>query len=202
MITVGVTGGIGSGKTTVCKEWEKLGAKVIYADDLAKELMVHDHELRKKLITTFGEDTYHQDGTLNRAHLIRHAFEGERVKELNEIVHPAVASKFKEISKKAEQDGEKMLVEEAALLLNKGRPSFLDIIVIVMSERTNRLKRVIRRDSVSEEKILERDQKQPDFESLVHLADYVVENNGTLENLKKRSIELYLTILKKYSDNE
>lgn len=191
MITVGVTGGIGSGKTTVCKEWEKLGAKIVYADDLAKELMVNDPDLRSNLIKGFGRETYYEDGSLNREHLIRHAFEKGRVEELNKLVHPAVAKKFKEISKKAEKQGEEMVVEEAALLLNNGRPSHLDVVVIVKSDRSVRLNRVVKRDSVPVKKVLERDQKQPDFDSLAHLADYIIENNGSLEELKEKSKQIF-----------
>jgi len=200
MITVGITGSIGSGKTTVCKEWEKLGAKVIYADDLAKELMVSHSELKKSLIQSFGPETYHPDGTLNRPHLIRHAFEMGRVEELNSLVHPAVAQKFKEISKDAEKKGVKMLVEEAALLLNNGRPSIFDAIVIVKSDRKKRLDRVASRDSVAIESVLARDKKQPDFDKLIHLADYSIDNNGTLEELKKKSVTLFSRIIKDYEN--
>lgn len=195
MITVGVTGGIGSGKTTVCKEWEKLGAKVIYADDLAKELMVTDDQLKKSLIQAFGPETYNSDGSLNRPHLIHHAFKKGRVEELNKLVHPAVVRKFREISREAQVAGEKMVVEEAALLLNNGRPSGLDVIVIVRSDRSNRLERVVKRDGISREKVLDRDQKQPDFENLLHLADFSINNNGTLEQLKKKSKQLFRQIL-------
>ena len=195
MITVGVTGGIGSGKTTVCKEWEKLGAKVIYADDLAKELMVTDDQLKKSLIQAFGPETYNSDGSLNRPHLTHHAFKKGRVEELNKLVHPAVVRKFREISREAQVAGEKMVVEEAALLLNNGRPSGLDVIVIVRSDRSNRLERVVKRDGISREKVLDRDQKQPDFENLLHLADFSINNNGTLEQLKKKSKQLFRQIL-------
>lgn len=199
MITVGITGGIGSGKTTVCKEWEKLGAKVIYADDLAKDLMVNDSNLKDSLIEAFGEKTYLEDGSLNRPYLIQHAFEEGRVEELNRLVHPVVAKKFKEISQEAEEAGEEMVVEEAALLLNNGRPSGLDVVVIVRSDRDARMERVVHRDSVSIEKVMERDQKQPDFEDLLHLADYTIENYGTLEELRIKSNRLYHTILLKHA---
>lgn len=199
MITVGVTGGIGSGKTTVCKEWEKLGAKVVYADDLAKELMVEDDQLKKSLIQAFGPKTYNSDGSLNRPHLIQHAFEEDRVEELNQLVHPVVARKFKEISHEAEHNGEKMVVEEAALLLNNGRPSVFDVIVIVISNRQKRLQRVIARDSVTIEKVMERDDNQPKFDELLHLADYTIENDGSLEDLKEKSNRLYRKILEDHS---
>jgi dephospho-CoA kinase len=197
MIAVGVTGGIGSGKSTVCREWEKLGAKVVYADDLARDLMVSDPKLRKVLTEAFGKETYNKDGSLNRQHLIRQAFEEGRVEELNKLVHPAVARKVKEMSKEAERDDEKMLVEEAALLLNNGRPSFLDVIVLVTSNRENRIKRVVKRDETPAEKVLDRDKNQPDFTELAHLVDYTIENNGTLEELKEKSKQMFNLLVEK-----
>ena len=93
MIRVGVTGGIGSGKTTLCKEWEKLGAFVVYADDLAKKLMVEDEELVKKIKSTFGDKAYDEYGSLNRQYLAQEAFEKGRVNELNNLVHPVLWKK-------------------------------------------------------------------------------------------------------------
>jgi len=90
MIKVGVTGGIGSGKTTLCEEWEKLGAFVVYADDLAKEIMVKDKLLVAKIKSIFGEESYFSDGSLNRSYLAKEAFENNRVDELNKIVHPVL----------------------------------------------------------------------------------------------------------------
>lgn len=197
MIIAGVTGGIGSGKTVLCKEWEKLGAKVIYADDLAKELMVNDPELREQLKNTFGDQTFNENGSLNRQYLIRHAFEEGRVSELNKLVHPVVADEFARICKEAEEDGEKMVVEEAALLLNKGRPGIFDVIVLVKSDRDNRIERVVKRDQMTVEKVLSRDKKQPDFDELTHIVDYTIENNGTLKELKEKSKKLFHLLTEK-----
>ncbi|TVR26533.1 MAG: dephospho-CoA kinase [Balneolaceae bacterium] len=199
MIVAGVTGGIGSGKTTLCKVWEELGARVVYADDLAKDLMVNNSDVRNKLIETFGEETFHTDGSLNKPHLIREAFENNRAEELNGIVHPAVARAFKKICSKAEADGEKIIVKEAALLLNKGRPEELDLVVLVTSPRSQQIDRVSKRDSVQEQEIRARINKQPDFESLKPLADYIVKNEGSLEEFKTRSKALLELIMSRES---
>jgi dephospho-CoA kinase len=200
MIVAGITGGIGSGKSTVCKEWEKLGAKIFYADDEAKRLMVSDKTVINELRRVFGDETYHKDGSLNKPHLISEAFEKGRVEELNQIVHPAVARHFRAVCKKEDSEGNKLIVKEAALLLNSGRPEEMDVVVIVVSDINKRLKRVAERDNVSTEKVRERDAKQPDFENLLHLADIVIENNGTVEELKNRSVEVYYQIVKKYKN--
>lgn len=196
MIRAGVTGGIGTGKSTLCEEWEKLGAKIVYADELARELMVKDQKVRKQLTETFGPETYNEDGTLNKPHLIREAFENNRVEELNEIVHPAVAREFSEICKKAKKEGEKMVAEEAALLLNRGRPSGFDVIVLVTLPENKQVKRVVQRDSVSEKDVLARINKQPDFSKLTPLADYVIENKGTEDEFRFKARQLYKDILR------
>jgi dephospho-CoA kinase len=199
MIRVGITGGIGSGKTTVCKEWERLGAVVFYADEAARELMVNDRNVGKKLIKTFGPQTYHNDGTLNKPYLIAEAFKKGRVEELNRIVHPAVAKAFEIKCAEVEQSGADLIVKEAALLLNNGRPGDLDMIVIVKSGKDNRIRRVVERDGVTEADVKERIEKQPDFDELMNLADYTIENNGTLRELKEKSVMLYNQILEEHT---
>ncbi len=198
MIVAGITGAIGSGKTTICKEWEKLGAALYYADDEAKKLMVSDDSLKIELKNAFGDETYLPDGSLNKEHLIREAFEKNRVELLNSIVHPAVERHFKTFCEAARKREENMVVKEAALLLNKGRPDELDVVVIVIADRDARVKRVVDRDGLPDEKVLERDRKQPDFEELQSLADYLIHNNGSLEDLKEKAISLYYQILKNH----
>tara|TARA_R100001143_G_C3361367_1_gene137154 strand:- start:97347 stop:97937 length:591 start_codon:yes stop_codon:yes gene_type:complete len=195
MKTVGVTGGIGSGKTTFCKVWEKLGAAVYYADDSAKRLMVQDEVLIRKLKEAFGEDTYHEDGSLNKSHLIREAFEKGRVDTLNKLVHPAVAKNFKEFVKNAESESKRIVVKEAALLLMGGRPKDLDLIVLILSDKDKRIGRVVERDDVSEKEVENRDSKQPKFDQLTQIADYVVVNDGTLKELEQKAKNLYVNIL-------
>lgn len=196
MITVGVTGGIGSGKTTVCKVWERLGAKVIYADNLAKELMQKDDRLKLKLTEAFGENTYLKDKSLNKPHLIKEAFSKHRVEELNEIVHPILREKIKELMQSYERKGVKVFVVEAAVLLNKGRPDYVEKIVLVTSDREKRIERVIKRDQAKEQDITARVEKQPDFDKATHLVDYIITNNGSLNELKDSATKLYKKIIK------
>lgn len=195
MIVAGITGGIGSGKTSVCKFWEKLDAVVVYADDLAKKLMVQDDELKKKLVTLFGKNTYNQDGSLNKPHLIEQAFEKGRVNELNSVVHPTVKKAFADICRSEQAKGTKLVVKEAALMLQDGRPKEFDCVVLVLSNQNKRLSRVQQRDQTSEQEIIARMDKQPDFDQLTHLADYVIHNNGTLPELEQKSKELYHKII-------
>ncbi|MCC5907752.1 MAG: dephospho-CoA kinase [Balneolaceae bacterium] len=198
MIKVGITGGIGSGKSTVCKEWEKLGAIVFYADDVAKELMVTESSVRQKLTDAFGPQTYKADGSLNKDHLIDEAFKKGRVEELNAIVHPEVGRAFQKKSKEVAEEGKNLIVKEAALLLRKGRPDDLDVVVIVLSDRENRIDRVVHRDGVAHEEVQSRMEKQPEFDQLMHLADYTIDNNGSLEQLKIKAAELYQKVIQSH----
>ncbi len=197
MITVGVTGGIGSGKTTVCKIWEDLGAKVVYADDLAKDLMQTDEQLKRRLVEAFGENTYLEDKSLNKPHLIKEAFEKHRVQELNDIVHPILRDKIKELIQFHEQNNVDVFVVEAAVLLNKGRPDYVKKIVLVTGEREKRVDRVIKRDKSTEQEIVARLNKQPDFEKASHLVDYIIVNDGTLDELNESATKLYKRLIKK-----
>ncbi len=192
---VGVTGAIGSGKTTFCKILEELGAKVFFADDEAKRLMAQNVELKLQLVDAFGKNTYLPDGTLNKPHLIREAFEKGKVEKLNSIVHPAVSGEFKRFTKKAAEEGFSIVIKEAALLLNSGRPAELDVVIIITSDREKRVNRVIRRDNTSEKAILDRDSNQPDFDRLSHLADYVIENSGTIEELRYKAESLFESLI-------
>lgn len=195
MIKVGVTGGIGSGKTTLCKVWENLGAAVYYADDAAKKLMIQDQDLISNLKEAFGGETYHADGGLNRSHLIREAFEKGRVDTLNKLVHPAVAKDFKVFVENAETENRKIVVKEAALLLMGGRPDDLDVIVLIMSDKKKRIQRVVNRDDVTEKEVENRDAKQPPFDQLTHLADYLLVNDGTREELESKADKLFTKFL-------
>jgi dephospho-CoA kinase len=195
MIRVGITGAIGSGKSAVCKIWKQLGASIFYADDEAKKLMVSDGNVRKALIDAFGTETFIDNETLNKPHLINEAFVKGRVAELNAIVHPAVGAAFELFCRKSKKNGVHVAVKEAALLLNNGRPQNLDFIVIVESDRQMRLKRVLARDDMDEKEFFRRDEKQPDFKSLYHLADEIIVNNSSMADLERKSKKLFHKLL-------
>jgi len=195
MIKVGVTGGIGSGKTTFCKVWEKLGAYVVYADDLAKELMVNENELISQIKAVFGKNSYHSDGTLNRRHLAEEAFAKGRVKELNAIVHPVLWARLNELADQKKREGVKVFVEEAAILMQHGRPENLDTVILLLAEDAKRVQRVKSRDSLEEQAITERINKQEDFNKMAHLADYVVKNDSSVSELVYQADQLFNKII-------
>lgn len=191
MIKVGITGGIGSGKTTFCKEWEDLGAYVIYADDFAKKLMSENMDLKKKIRDKFGDEAYLENGTLNRSFLAREAFQKGRVNELNQIVHPILWKEVDKLASQKEKEGLDIFAKEAAILLNNGRPADLDYIILILADERTRVKRTINRDNSEEKEVTERISKQPNFEDLTHLADFVVYNDGSLDKLKEKARTIF-----------
>lgn len=197
MVTVGVTGGIGSGKSKVCDIWANLGAYVLNADDLAKQVMVANPEVKQQLIDTFGADTFLDDGDLNTKYLANKAFEKGRVNELNAIVHPKMPAATSQKIKEAKAQGYDVFVYEAALLLENLEPGLLDYIVLVLADDEKRIVRVQERDESSPKEIKQRIAKQRDFEKAIDQVDFVIHNNGTLEELKKKAEITYHGFLNK-----
>lgn len=191
MIIAGITGGIGTGKTAFCKMWEKLGAYVLYADDYAKELMNTDAQLKNEIINLFGAEAYFPEGTLNRAYLAEEAFEKGRVAELNALVHPVFRERIVALIKQKEAEGTSLFAEESALLLNQGRPKSMDVVIMIKAAEEDQIDRAAARDNADPDHITSRLDKQPDYEELEHLCDYVVENTGSLSELEKRAEELF-----------
>lgn len=191
MVKVGVTGGIGSGKTTFCKKLEELGAYVLYADDFAKELMVYDQDLIASIKKTFGNQAYYEDGSLNRAYLAQQAFEKGRVEELNAIVHPLLWQRVNELANQKEKEGIEVFVKEAAILLHHGRPENLNYVILLLADEETRVQRSVQRDQSDPKKVKDRILKQPDFKTKTSEADFIIENNGSLEELEMRAQEVF-----------
>ncbi len=193
--TLGVTGGIGSGKSTACRFLEDLGARVFYADAEAKRLMQADDALRAAIVAAFGEDTYDADGTLNRAHLAAIVFsDDEKLQQLNALVHPRVFASFKEEVQRAAADGVELLVHEAALIFEAGGDKHLDAVAVVDAPVNVRIRRVRARDDVSEQEVRARMQHQLPPEELRQRADYVLDNSGSPEELRRQVRALYARV--------
>ena len=196
MITLGVTGGIGSGKTTVCGFLEEKGARVFYADIEAKRLMREDASVRAEITETFGDEVYTDDGALNRAVLAEQVFgDADRLERLNAIVHPRVFEAFEGAKERAAEEGVDLLVHEAALLFEAGGDAHVDVTAAVVAPRADRVARVAERDDVAPEKVRARMGHQLPQSELRRRADHVLENDGSLEALRQKSVELYWTVV-------
>ncbi|WP_238934831.1 dephospho-CoA kinase [Aurantibacter crassamenti] len=189
---VGLTGGIGSGKTTVAKLFKALGVPVYNSDKEAKKLMNSSKELRKSIKDLFGKDAYKKK-KLNRAFIAEQVFaDKEMLKKLNAIVHPAVRNHFK--SWVNEQDAP-YVIQEAAIIFEQNNQDFYDKIVLVTAPKEIRIERVLQRDThQNRAKIEQRMANQlPDSEK-IRLSDYIIENI-VLESTENRVKELHQTFL-------
>jgi dephospho-CoA kinase len=175
MLKIGLTGGIGSGKTTVAKVLEVLGIPVYYADEAAKELMYKNELLKQQLIFHFGKDTYFEDGQLNRKHLSSIVFaDKEKLELLNSLVHPVTIADAKEWFSKQTAP---YVIKEAALLFESGTAEGLDYIIGVTAPVTLRIKRVMDRDNVTADEVKRRMNNQLDDSIKMKLCDFVLQNN-------------------------
>lgn len=147
MRRIGITGGIGSGKTVVCRLFQVLGVPVYDSDFQAKWVMTHDAQLRDELRAAFGPETFDAAGQLNRTHLSRLAFtDAAQLARLNALVHPAVGRDFAQWSAARAAEGHGYILKEAALLYESGAYRQLDEIITVFAPLEIRQARVLRRD--------------------------------------------------------
>ena len=196
MTTLGVTGGIGSGKTTVCGFLEEQGARVFYADIEAKRLMREDPDVQAAIVDAFGEAAYDEEGALDRAYLADRVFgDAEQLDRLNAIVHPHVFEAFKAAKAQAADAEVSLLVHEAALLFEAGGDEHVDATAAVVAPDADRIDWVTARDDVTPDQVRARMQHQLPQDELREQADYVIENDGSLDDLRWKSVELYWTVV-------
>ena len=176
-LLVGITGGIGSGKSTICKVFQALGIPNYEADSRARYLMNHDAKLKSEIIQHFGEDSYDNQGNLNRPYLASKVFNDEaKVKLINSIVHPRVGQDF--INWVAENPKSPYLINEAALMFESGRYLHLDKVITVFTPEEIRIRRIQHRDKHrSLEEIKAIISKQMPEEEKIAKADYVIYND-------------------------
>jgi dephospho-CoA kinase len=193
MLKVGITGGIGSGKTTVCKVFELLGIPVFYADDVAKSIMQTDQVLKTALLDTFGENSYTKDGMLNRAYISSIVFnDKQELEKLNSLVHPAVLRAFDNWV--LDQHESPYVIKEAALLYESGGFKMCNKSILVIAPTLIKMNRVKLRDGVSEEDIQLRMNRQFSDEIKIKYADHIL-NNDEKQLLIPQIIQLHQQFL-------
>ncbi len=182
-LRMGVTGGIGSGKSLVCSLFQKLGAPALSADDIAKDLMTNDPGLRKALVRLLGSETYLPDGSLNRKGIAVKIFSAPALqKKVNALVHPKVTLKIERGMN--ELDGHSpYVIVEAALLYEAGLDALLDAVVVVDAEADVRMQRVMERDNSTRAEVMKRMDAQWSNKRKIQQAEYVLRNNGSIREL-------------------
>lgn len=191
MMIVGLTGGIGSGKSTVAKMFKELGVPVYDSDKEAKKLMVDSKEVRYKIEQLLGNNAY-ANGGLNRQYIAGKVFKSpELLQKLNNIVHPAVRTHFLEWAKRQESP---YVIQETALIFENGAQEKYDRTILVTAPVENRIQRVIDRDNVGKQAVLDRMENQLNDEKKRRMAHYSIENLD-LEKTKGKVKELHLKLL-------
>jgi dephospho-CoA kinase len=175
MKKVGITGGIGSGKTTVCKLFELLGIAVYYSDQEAKQILENDSNVRAELLGVFGAEILNESNKLDRKKIAAIVFsDTTKLAKLNAIVHPAVATHFEEWCKK---QSSAYVLKEAAILFESGAYKQVDKTIVITAPKDLKIKRVMARDGATEAEILKRMANQLPDEETIKLANFKIFNN-------------------------
>ena len=192
---IGITGGIGTGKTTVCHIFETLGIPIYYADSVAKAIMVEDETLVLKIKSLFGKNAYTAAGELNRKFIANLVFNDKNLLEkLNAIVHPALATHYEKWHKN--QQNVPYTLKEAAILYEMGGHKRVDKVIVVAAPLDVRIERVMARDKVEKMAVLNRIDKQMPEEEKLKLADFIIQNDGE-HGLIEQVVNLHQQLIKK-----
>ncbi|WP_282122217.1 dephospho-CoA kinase [Algibacter mikhailovii] len=191
MIIVGLTGGIGSGKTTVLKQFEKLGVPVYIADEEAKKLMASSKVIQQQLIGLFGTEAY-LEGHLNKSYIANLIFNDKTfLSKMNAIIHPEVAKHFEEWVK--HQDAP-YLIKEVAILFENGGEHSCDYVITVTAPKPVRIERVLKRDNTSKEKIEAIMKNQWSDEKKIRHSHFVI-HNVSLDKTQEQVLKIHNKII-------
>jgi dephospho-CoA kinase len=192
MKIIGLTGGIGSGKSTMARFLKELGAVVIDADKVGHEVLRSDAEVKQEIVAAFGEGVLTAGGSVSRQKLGRIVFGNpESLLKLNVIMHPRIAEVVKAQLEGYRKDGARVVVVEAPLLLEAGWDSLVDEVWVTVAAEATVLKRLEERAGLSEAESLERLRSQMSAAERVKQADVVIDTDCTLDELEKKVVELW-----------
>ncbi len=184
-LRVGITGGIGSGKSTVAEEFLRFGFPVIFADEIAKSLADSSASVRKELTRILGPDAYRPNGRLNRPLVASRIFGDPRLRRRMEaVIHPRVEREVERVFRHLGRQGECLAFVEAALIFEAGMDRMLDAVVVVDAPVAKRLARVRRRDGATGTAVRRRMANQLPAREKLSRADFVIRNNGTRPQLR------------------
>jgi dephospho-CoA kinase len=177
-LKIGITGGIGSGKSIICKIFHELGVPIYYADEEAKKLVKEHPEIKNEIVKEFGSDTYSASGELERTKLSEIVFKNpDLLKKLNLIIHPRVKQHFLDWS--AQFEDLPYVIKEAAIIFESGSYKHLDKVIMVYAPEELRIRRVLQREGMSEESIRERMKNQISEEEKIKKSDFIIYNDET-----------------------
>jgi len=187
-IVLGITGSFGSGKTTVAKIFGSWGAKIIDADGIAHRIINSDTKIYKRIVSAFGEVILKKDKKIDRDKLAKLVFNNKHfLKILNNVTHPAI---IRNIQKEIKRSAEKIVVLDVPLLIETGLKKIVDKLLVVKISRRQQLKRIQDKTSLTKREILKRIGTQIPLSHKVRLADFVIDNSGTVKKTRKQAEQI------------
>lgn len=193
MLKVGLTGGLGSGKSTASRFFKSLGAFILDADNTAKKLIENDEKVKEELIKEFGTDIMDASSNVDKKKLARVAFQDEdHQQRLNYVVHPHIHNAIdKSFDKMLDQSNSELFIVDAALIYESGYDAHLDYVIVVTAQLKHRMERAMNRNTLTREEILKRIEFQWSEEEKIGLADFIIHNDGTENELGDQIVGLY-----------
>lgn len=200
MLKVGITGGMGSGKSTVCNILKNLGVPVFNSDNVGRKLLNNDDQLKSEIKKNFDSDMYTSTGSIDRERMAKLVFNNpDELKKLTKLVHPRVNAEYEIWCKKNEK--RPYVVKEAAILFETGQHKELDKIVTVFCPKDERIRRILKRDDTTQESIEKRMLHQYSDAERNALADFIIMNDGK-EDLLPQVMELHELLLNEYTKDK
>lgn len=186
---VAITGGIGSGKSLATKTFKELGIKVLYADEIAKDIMVKNDLVRSSIISFFGSDSYDERGEINKNHIRKEIFNDTSKRNwLNHLVHPLV---WEHINKEYNESKAPYIIAEIPLILDANNQDKVDKVIVVDCSTNQQVERAMKRDNLSMEQVNKITSSQISRESRLKKADFIINNSSSIESLKEQVTNLH-----------
>ncbi len=196
MKVIGLTGGIGTGKSTVARLFREKGIPVIDLDRIVRDLQKPGKDVYKQIVEVFGREILLKDGTLDRKKLGEIVFaDPEKRETLNRIVHPAVLEKLKDLLFKYQASGEELVIVEVPLLYELKLENLFDDVILVYAPEEVQLKRVMERDQLSRQEAMNRIKSQIPIEEKKRRATIVIDNSGSLEDTREQFERIYRQLI-------
>jgi dephospho-CoA kinase len=193
MKIIGLTGNIASGKTEVAKIFKELGAKIIDADRIAREVVEPGERAWQEIVEEFGRDILQSDGSIDRKKLGGIVFnDDEKREQLNRITHPRIMTKIIEVIDKYKKENVKLVIIEAALIVERGGLlSLIDGLIVVSTDEETQIKRIMTRDRLQRDEALSRIKSQMPMPEKTKHATYIIDNSGSLRETRKQVKEIW-----------
>jgi len=200
MLIVALTGGIASGKSVVAEVLEDLGCYIHNADKVAHDLMEPEKPAWKKIVAHFGKKILNEDKTINRSRLGKIIFSGEKERRfLNELIHPLVLEKKKEVINRLEKEGHyNIFISEAALTIEAGFADFFDKIIMTYCKKEVQIKRLMERDGISRKQTIKIIKSQMQPQEKLKYADYIIDTSSSLQSTVEQTERVYRNLVIDY----